>query len=62
MCVIYKDLLQMLVDPLSNFYLYYSLEKTMVLLFQNRYRLVKPVGTVRGCSYGIQAYENCKLV
>ncbi len=52
----------MLVDPLSNFYLYYSLEKTMVLLFQNGYRLVKPVGTVRGCSYGIQAYENCKLV
>lgn len=60
--MIYKDLLQMLVDPLSNFYLYYSLEKTMVLLFQNGYRLVKPVGTVRGCSYGIQAYENCKLV
>lgn len=52
----------MLVDPLSNFYLYYSLEKTMVLLFQNGYRLVKPVVTVRGCSYGIQAYENCKLV
>lgn len=25
--MIYKDLLQMLVDPLSNFYLYYSLEK-----------------------------------
>lgn len=60
--MIYKDLLQMLVDPLSNFYLYYSLEKTMVLLFQNGCRIVKPVGTVRGCSYGIQAYENCKLV
>lgn len=40
MCVIYKDLLQMLVDPLSNFYLYYSLEKTMVLLFQNGCRIV----------------------
>lgn len=53
----------MLVDPLSNFFIcIIRLKKTMVLLFQNGCRLVKPVGTVRGCSYGIQAYENCKLV
>lgn len=60
--MIYKDLLQMLVDPLSNFYLYYSLEKNDGTAVSERVQVSEACWHSSGLLLGIQAYENCKLV